>query len=187
MAITIPSAFGGGIDERLQLFPLMDELADLPHQGLMAVDHRLGVGAVVVETGGSHLRLDVANRRLALGDSPLERLDARLTRLRRPRPLARLPVGLFPVFARLRLFEREAVNPGRGSRAVDPSRRWFRRSTGRAALPFTPVPVPPIPAIGPFRMLFAVEKLGVRSWIDHGVAAANLDDLRRESFDEIAV
>ena len=99
MAITIPSAFGGGIDERLQLFPLVDELADLPHQGLMAVDHRLGVGAVVVETGGGHLRLDVPNRRLALGDSLLERLDARLARLRRPRPLARLPVGPFPGFA----------------------------------------------------------------------------------------
>src|SRR5712691_4391893 len=172
--MTIPSDLGGEVDERLQLFPLVDQLADLPHQGLMPVDHRLGVGAVVVETGGGHLRLDVPNRRLALSDSPLERLDARLTRLRRARPLARLPVGLFPVFARLLLFDRQAFNRGGRSRPVDPSRWRFRGSSVRVA-PVLPVPpVLPFQPILPFRMLLAVEKLRVRSWIDHGVAVADL-------------
>src|SRR5207245_1679289 len=80
---------GRGAAARLQLFPWMHQVADLPHQRLVAIDERLGGGAILVETGRGHRRLDVADRALALGDARLEIVDARAARLLGPRDFSR--------------------------------------------------------------------------------------------------
>ena len=61
----------------------MHELAELPHEGLMTINQRLGLIAVLVEPGGRHRRLDLLHRLLALGDSRFEVRDAGLGVLRR--------------------------------------------------------------------------------------------------------
>ncbi len=55
-----------------KLFPVMHELAELPHQGLVAVDERLRLVPIVIKAGGRHRRLDLFHRLLVLGDAGLE-------------------------------------------------------------------------------------------------------------------
>ena len=74
----------------LQRFPLVHQVADFPHERLMAADERLGALAFLVEAWGGHLGLDVPNRLLALGDSSFELCNPALTLL----DLAALAAGL---------------------------------------------------------------------------------------------
>ncbi len=79
----------------------MHQVAELPHERLVAIDDRLGLVAVVIEPGSRHGGLDISHGLLALGDARLEvgnrllppfrRLIA-LFLLRRG-PLARFMVG----------------------------------------------------------------------------------------------
>jgi hypothetical protein len=66
----------------VEFFPLIHEVADLPHQGLVAVDHRLGAGAIFVEAGSRHLLLDLPDCRFRVGDARFERGDPGLPRAR---------------------------------------------------------------------------------------------------------
>ena len=50
----------------------MHELADLPHEGLVAVDQGLCLVAVIVKTRGRHGRLDLLHRLFALGNPGFE-------------------------------------------------------------------------------------------------------------------
>ena len=58
----------------------------------MAVDHRLGAGAILVKPRGGHLLLDLADGRLGFGDPCFERRDPRLARTGGFLLLARLGV-----------------------------------------------------------------------------------------------
>jgi len=77
----------------LQLFPLMHEVADLPHQGLMAVDERLRGGPIVVEAGRCHCCFDLPDRLLAFGNARFEVVDARAAGVDGARVLAGFGVG----------------------------------------------------------------------------------------------
>jgi len=59
----------------------MHQIADLPHEGLMLVDDRLGVLMVVIEPRSRHRRLDIANRLFPLGNAALKIVDALLSRV----------------------------------------------------------------------------------------------------------
>ena len=59
----------------LKRFPLVHQVPDLPHQGLMAVDDRLGRLVVLVEARGRHRGFELLDARLGLCDSGLELLD----------------------------------------------------------------------------------------------------------------
>jgi hypothetical protein len=61
---------------RLELFPLVHQITHFPHERLMLVDNGLRGGPILVETGGRHRELDVADGLLALGDPGLEIVDA---------------------------------------------------------------------------------------------------------------
>jgi hypothetical protein len=60
----------------------MHEVADLPHEALVAIDDRLGTGAILVKAGRGHLLLDLTDCRFGLGDAGFERRDPRLARPR---------------------------------------------------------------------------------------------------------
>jgi len=60
----------------LQFFPLVHQVANLPHQRLVAVENRLGGGPVVVETGGGHRLFEFLDRGFGFGNSRFERGDA---------------------------------------------------------------------------------------------------------------
>ena len=83
----------------MQQFPLMHQVADLPHQSLVTIDQRLGGRAIVVETRRGHRLLELADRRFAFGDARLELIDALLVGLRLALTLARFGVEAFLVFA----------------------------------------------------------------------------------------
>ena len=68
---------GGQVGRGLEFLPLMHQIADLPHQRLVAVDDGLGRGAVVIEAGGGHGLFDIADLLLGRGDPGLEILDSR--------------------------------------------------------------------------------------------------------------
>ena len=93
---------------RLQFFPLVHQVADLPHQRLMAIDDGLRCGAVVVETGRRHRALDLANCLLAIGNARFEIVDPRAPRFHSLLATARLRVGAFFLFVR-RVMARAAV------------------------------------------------------------------------------
>src|SRR5688572_23884899 len=76
----------------------MHELAELPHQGLMAIDERLGLVAIVVETGRRHRRLDLLHRLLVLCDLRFEVGDLRLDFLRALLALALLGLLALALF-----------------------------------------------------------------------------------------
>jgi hypothetical protein len=63
----------------------MHEIADRPHERLMAIDDRLRRGAVLVESWRGHRALDVADGVLAVGDACLEVVDPGAPRLVGPR------------------------------------------------------------------------------------------------------
>src|SRR5258706_5299802 len=77
--MTILSAVGRVVATGLKLFAWVHEVADLPHQSLMAIDYGLGAGAILVETRRGHLLLDCFDRRLGLGDAGFESGDSSLT------------------------------------------------------------------------------------------------------------
>jgi hypothetical protein len=64
------------MSDRIELFPLMHQIADRPHERLMAIDDRLRCGAILVESWRGHRALDVADGVLAVGDARLELVDA---------------------------------------------------------------------------------------------------------------
>src|ERR671918_2848465 len=92
------SRFHGAIARRLKRLPLVHQIADLPHEGLMAVDNRLGGRAIVVEAGSRHRLLQFPDRGFALGDSRFEVIDTRTMSLQRALPLARLGIGFLLLF-----------------------------------------------------------------------------------------
>ena len=121
---------GGGAERRgLQLFPLVHQVADLPHERLMAVDDRLGRGAVVVETRGGHRLFDLADRRFGLGDPRFEPIDLRAPRLFGARASPRLGVRAFLLATSTQMAR--LVSPvGRAfSAPTRRLRRWGARST----------------------------------------------------------
>ena len=61
----------------LQLFPLVHQIADLPHQCLMSIDHRLGRCPIGIEPGGGHALLQVPDGPFRFGDPGFEPLDLR--------------------------------------------------------------------------------------------------------------
>ena len=63
-------------------FPLVHQLAVLPHQSLMLVDHALSRGPILVETWGGHLRFQVLDRRFGGSNSALQVGQAGLVRFR---------------------------------------------------------------------------------------------------------
>jgi hypothetical protein len=100
----------------------MHEVADLPHEALVAIDDRLGTGAILVKTGRGHLLLDLADCRFGLGDPGFERRDPRLASPRGLLFLSRFGVDAFLFVVILMLLrEREAfpsTGLGTGSRAL---------------------------------------------------------------------
>ena len=54
----------------------MHQIADLPHQCLMAIDDRLCGSSVVVEARRRHRPLDLADGALAVGDLGFELIDS---------------------------------------------------------------------------------------------------------------
>ena len=73
----------------------MHEVADLPHQGLVLLDYRLGGLAVVEEARDRHGLLELAQGLFGLGDTALQGLDAGLASLKLPALPFCLGVGLF--------------------------------------------------------------------------------------------
>ena len=50
----------------------MHQVAELPHERLMAIDQRLGLFAIVIEAGRRHGGFDFFHRLLAIGDPRFE-------------------------------------------------------------------------------------------------------------------
>ena len=123
----------------LERFPLAHEVADLPHQGLVPVDHRLGGVAVFVEAGRRHGRLDLLDLAFAFGYPPLELADAllpgRLRALEAALVLGSPPAHVPVPPARRR---RPALPGGRAAGAARGRRGRARRPVGRG-----------LPAVGP--------------------------------------
>ena len=61
----------------------MHEVPDFPHERLVAVDHRLRLGPIFVESRLGHGRLQIADGLLALGDPGLQLGHLSLQFLRR--------------------------------------------------------------------------------------------------------
>jgi hypothetical protein len=76
----------------------MHQVADLPHQRLVAVEDRLRRGSVVVEAGGGHRLFELLNLGFGLGDSRFERGEAITPGLYRLLLFARLGVDAFFFF-----------------------------------------------------------------------------------------
>jgi hypothetical protein len=79
------------------------EIADLPHQRLMAIDERLGGGSIVVKARRRHRLLDLADGLLGGGDARFQLLDLRAARLLGARLPPRLRIGSLPLIALPRL------------------------------------------------------------------------------------
>ena len=84
----------------LKHFPLMHQIADLPHQRLMLVDDRLGPGAILIEARRRHLLFDGSDGRFTLRDPRLELFDPVPARLDVARALARVGVRPLSFLAR---------------------------------------------------------------------------------------
>jgi hypothetical protein len=88
----------------LKLFPLIHEIADLPHERLVAIDDWLGGRAVIIEARRGHRLLQLPDRSLTFRDARLEIVDAGAMRLLFALPLAYLSIGPLLLFARRRRF-----------------------------------------------------------------------------------
>src|SRR5262249_27391127 len=170
----------------LQGLPFVHQVAHLPHQGLVAIDDRLGGLMVLVEAGSGHGGLELLDAGFRLGDPGLELLNPPLAGLRLFPCTPGFCVRLLLLLVRGwlgRLFDdrwpmvdcRCAWSGGRGclARAL---RFWligYRQSIidHRRRRP----------------LLLAPQELLVVPGIDHRVAAADVDDPGRELVDEIAV
>src|SRR5262245_4291913 len=148
----------------------MHQVADLPHQGLVLVDKGLRLGAILVEAGRRHRLLELLDRLLGLRDFALHDVDLRLFGLRRTLFLARLGVEAFFLLAR----------NGRRLR--------LRLALMWGGLLRVALLLRDLPALRrlPARCL-APEKLLVRTRIEQRSAVADLEDLRRKAFDEVAI
>ena len=99
--MTDPSGLGRFVRERLEGFPLVHEVANLPHQILVSVDEGLRCSAILVKPGRRHLLLELADRGFGFGDPRLERVDPLLPRLQLARFLARVRVDALLLRVRL--------------------------------------------------------------------------------------
>ena len=82
----------------MQFFPLVHQVADLPHQRLVAVEDRLRGGPVVVEAGGGHRLFELLDRGFGFGNSRFERGEAIAAGLYRFLLFPRLGVDAFLFF-----------------------------------------------------------------------------------------
>ena len=97
-------SFGGEVGGGLQFFPLMHQVAHLPHERLVTIHDRLGGGSIVIEAGCRHQLFELPDRLLAFGDPHLELIDPVAVCLLRPLPLASLGVSPLLLFATRRHF-----------------------------------------------------------------------------------
>src|SRR3954465_11085519 len=101
--MTIPSGLLRLTNQSRSGFPLLHEVACLPHEGLVTIDNGLRCDAVFVEAWRGHLLFQLANRGFRLGNSRFQRVDPLLPRLELARLLSRLGVGpLLLLVGRLR-------------------------------------------------------------------------------------
>ena len=92
----------------LQRLPLRHQVADFPHQRLMAIDHRLRSRGILVETRLRHRRFELLHLGLGRRDARLEIRDALAQRFLLPLfflPICFEPLPLFTILLR-RLFRR---------------------------------------------------------------------------------
>src|SRR5215207_4144406 len=61
-----------GLEHLGQAFPLVHQLADLPHQRLVAINDRLSGVPLLVEPGRSHRRFELGDRALPIGNAGFE-------------------------------------------------------------------------------------------------------------------
>src|SRR5882762_12004764 len=164
----------------LECFPLRDQVADFPHQRLVAIGEWPGRLEVFVETGRGHGRLELLDLRLALGNARFEVRDALLKGV--DSALALSPLGFLALagFARFR--------PGSGIRLAPSGVEGDPRSGGLRDLlgfGFWDLGFGIFPRFS--LVLLTPQKLGVGTWIDQSVPVPDLDDLRRQLLDEVAV
>jgi hypothetical protein len=86
----------GDLQIRLKLFPLREQLPNLPHECLVAAHDGLSGFVVVIEAWRGHGSLDGLDGLLALGDAMLEIGQAVAMRLLGPLVSASLGLGLLP-------------------------------------------------------------------------------------------
>src|SRR5262245_40421478 len=127
----------------------MNQVADLPHQGLVASDRGLRGGAIVVEAGCCHRTFDVLDRLFGLRDARFKLVDSVASRFFGASFLASLGIGpLLFVERRLRrLFRRLLLASRHLFRFVG---RVFRPGTLLLWGTFLPIlPFPPLPPLWP--------------------------------------
>ena len=73
----------------------MHQIANLPHERLMTVDHRLRRHPIVVEAGCRHGLLQLTDGFFTRGDPGFQLIDFRLVRLSRPLRAARVRICTF--------------------------------------------------------------------------------------------
>ena len=149
---------------RLQLFPLVHQVADLPHQRLVAVDDRLRGGAIVVEARAPPSSVRCSRMALlALGDSRFERLDPRAAAP--ARLAARLRASASARFFSLARLAAASLAAARRSAARRPrlrpcSRLLTLRLPSAPPLPAAPARVrPALPCAAASRVLLVPEEL----------------------------
>ena len=82
----------------LQGLPLAHQIPDLPHQRLMAIDHRLGGVRIVVEAGRGDCRLELLDLRLPVGDAPFQFRDSLVQCIGRTLLPFAVGIELLPLF-----------------------------------------------------------------------------------------
>src|SRR5262245_20609255 len=137
----------------------------------MLVDDWLRSGAIFVEAGRRHRLFELTNFGFTFSDARFELIDALLVCLRRALTLACLRIDLLFLFARF-------DGPG-----------WRHRFRRRDFFPRLSVPtLPTLPTVPTVRWMFLVpQELVVGAWVDERAAIADLDDLRRQPLDEVAI
>src|SRR5262245_30907625 len=171
----------------LQGLPLRHQVANFPHQGLMTIDHLFGGITIFIEAGSRHRRLQLLDQSLTLSDPAFEVRDPLSQRVLRS--LLFPAFGLEPLtgFAIVVLWQggfRLALGFGlaRGLR--------FRALGFDLGTRFLLIPASCFLLIPDSRFLipfFMPEELAVSPRIDDRLAVADLDDLRRQPLDEVAV
>jgi hypothetical protein len=84
----------------LEGFPLSHEVADFPHQRLMAIDQFSGALAVVVKAGRGHRGLELLHARLALGNTAFQVGNTLLQRFEAALPFLSVGIDLLALFPR---------------------------------------------------------------------------------------